>query len=70
MYGANLSWQPLKKILNSMVSNGIILEIELNERGDKRTKRTYELTQKGENILQYFRKAKDLLPLEEISNFI
>ena len=79
MYGANLSWQPLKKILNSMVSNAIILEIESGERGDKRTKKTYQLTQKGENVLwdlwQLFRETmvahyvKDMVAIARESGF-
>lgn len=67
MYGANLSWKPLQKILGSMVSQGLITEIESGGRGDKRTTKVYRMTQKGENVLQYFSKAKELLPLEEIA---
>ena len=67
MYGANLSWKPLQKILNSMVSQGLITEIESEDRGDKRTTKVYKITQKGENVIQYFSKAKELLPLEEIT---
>jgi len=43
------------------------MEIELGERGDKRTTKIYKITQKGENVLKYFSKAKELLPLEEIA---
>ena len=67
MYGSNLSWKPLQKILTSMVSQDLILEIESSGR-DKRTARTYRLTNKGENVLKYFSRAKELLPLEEIAN--
>ncbi|MFB0543857.1 MAG: winged helix-turn-helix domain-containing protein [Candidatus Bathyarchaeia archaeon] len=67
MYGANLSWKPLQKILDSMVSQGLIAEIEFGGRGDKRTTKTYKITQKGENVIKYFNRAKELLPLEEIT---
>jgi len=68
MYGANLSWKPLQKILDSMVSQGLITEIESDEDSDdKRTTKIYKITQKGENTLRYFSRAKELLPLEEIS---
>jgi len=67
MYGANLSWKPLQKILDSMVSQGLIIEIESGERGDKRTTKIYNMTQKGENVLQYFNRAKEMLPIEEIA---
>ena len=70
MYGANLSWIPLQRVLTSLVSQGLVVEIESGERGDKRTSKTYELTQKGDNVLQYFRRAKELLPLEEITERI
>jgi len=69
MYGANLSWKPLQKILDSMVSQGLITEIASDEESseDKRTTKVYRITQKGENTLKYFSKAKELLPLEEIA---
>ena len=67
MYGANLSWQPLQKILSFMLSEGLIMEIESSDVRDKRTPKTYELTQKGENVLRYFSRAKELLPPEEIA---
>ena len=67
MYGSNLSWQPLKKILSYMISQGLVTEIESGGRGDKRTSKTYKITQKGENVLRYFSRAKELLPLEEIA---
>jgi len=67
MYGANLSWIPLMKILTSMVSQGLVTEIEAGDRRDKRTTKTYRITQKGVNVLQYFSRAKELLSLEEIA---
>jgi len=67
MYGANLSWKPLQRILQSMVSQGLIRELETLENRDKRTNRCYEITQKGENVVRYFNRAKDLLQLEEVA---
>ena len=67
MYSANLSWISLQKVLTSLVSQGLVIEIESDYRKDKRTTKTYELTQKGENVLIYFRNAKELLSLEEIA---
>jgi predicted transcriptional regulator len=64
MYGANLSWKPLQRVLDSLISQELVKEIEpLNPR-DKRTSVCYDLTQKGENVLGYFNKAKALLELE------
>jgi predicted transcriptional regulator len=64
MYGANLSYKPLKKILQSMLDQGLINELA-GTRKDKRTKVTYEVTQKGMNVVRYYRKAKNLI---EINN--
>lgn len=66
MYEANLSWKPLQHFLRSMVSQGLIREIDAQGGRDKRTNRYYEITQKGENVVQYFKKSKDLLELEEV----
>ena len=67
MYGANLSWKPLQRILSSMVSQGLIREVDARGGRDRRTNKTYEITQKGENVVKYFNRAKDLLELEEVA---
>jgi len=64
MYGANLSYKPLKRILQSLLDQGLIEEEEGRIR-DKRTKVKYILTSKGLNVVKYYSKAKDLV---EISN--
>jgi predicted transcriptional regulator len=66
MYAANLSWKPLQKILDGMTAQGLINGVEAEDGDDKRTTKIYEITQKGENVLKYFVRAKELLPLEEI----
>ena len=60
MYEANLSWDHLHRVLNPMMSQGLIDEIDTTQerRRDKRTNTRYELTQKGENVLRYFRDTK------------
>ncbi len=71
MYGANLSWKPLQQILKSLVTQELIIEY-MAEEGDKRTKKTYKLTEKGLNVLRYFSKAKELVEKEtmpEIGNW-
>lgn len=62
MYGANLSWKPLQKILKSLVQQNLITEIEGTKK-DKRTKSRYNLTNKGENVVRYFIKARNLVEL-------
>ena len=64
MYGANLSYKPLKEILQSLLNQNLIDEEEGIIK-DKRTKVKYILTQKGVNVIRYYSKAKDLV---EISN--
>ena len=64
MYGANLSWKPLQRVLDSLISQELVKEIEPLDPRDKRTSVCYDLTQKGENVLGYFNKAKALLELE------
>jgi predicted transcriptional regulator len=63
MYAANLSWKPLQQILKSLVTQELIEECIADE-GDKRTKKAYRLTEKGLNVLHYFRKAKELVEKE------
>ena len=69
MYGANLSWKPLQQIIKSLVDQELVLELESEER-DQRTSKIYNITEKGQNVLRYFGKAKDLLipskPLEAL----
>jgi len=63
MYGANLSYKPLKEILHSMLDQGLITENEGSSK-DKRTKVTYELTTKGINVVRYYSKAKNLIEIK------
>ena len=67
MYGANLSWKPLQESLNSMVAQGLVVDIDSSDNRDNRTNIIYEITQKGENVIRYFSRAKDLFQLEEIA---
>ena len=66
MYGANLSWKPLQKILDSMISQGYIRECLLEDNKDRRTNRCYELTQRGENVINYLSRAKELIEFKSI----
>jgi predicted transcriptional regulator len=67
MYDANLSWKPLQTILQSMMSQELIVEIDARAEKDKRTSTVYEVTQKGENIITYFNRGRDYLNLEELT---
>lgn len=65
MYEANLSWNPMRGILESLVSQGLVREIDVGGGRDGRSSRRYEITRKGENVVGYFRRGRDLLELME-----
>jgi len=55
MYKCNLAWKPFKKILNSLIENGLLTPVENGNR------RTYELTEKGRDVLRYLATAEALV---------
>jgi predicted transcriptional regulator len=63
MYGANLSWKSLKEILASLVKQKLVEEI-LSENRGKRAKKRYEITTKGENVLQYYSMVSGLIEVD------
>ncbi|MCW3979094.1 MAG: hypothetical protein NWF12_05050 [Candidatus Bathyarchaeota archaeon] len=70
MYQANISWQPLMRVLGSMVAQDLVREIDTRVEGrrrrDKRTSKVYEITMKGEQVIRYFKGAKEF-DLEDIN---
>jgi predicted transcriptional regulator len=64
MYESNLSWKPLQRTLDSLIGQSLIEEYSPKNLRDKRTTYCYKLTQKGENVIQYFKRAEDLIELE------
>ncbi len=63
MYNANISWQPLMRVLGSMIKQELVREVDVSDTGRKRDRRTtkiYEITMKGEQVVRYFRGAKEL----------
>ena len=64
MYAANMSWKPVQRILHNLVKQGL-LEVMISTK-NKQSKKRYALTEKGSNVLDYFEKAKEILPLEEV----
>ena len=67
MYEANLSWKPLQKILRSMLIQDLIVLMDTTKNKDKRTNTMYGLTQKGENVMNYFNRAREFLEIDEIT---
>ncbi len=64
MYAANMSWTPTQKILSYLVKQGLI-KVE-NTQGRIRSKKRYLITEKGINLLNYFAKGNQILPLESL----
>jgi len=61
MYSANMSWNPTQKVLNKLVKEGHILVTE--EYGAQRAKKRYVITEKGRNVLKYFKGAEELISI-------
>jgi len=55
MYKCNLAWKPFKQILDSLVDNELL---EINQVGKRKT---YQLTERGNEALKYFETARTLL---------
>ena len=66
MSEANLSWSALKKILKTLMSQDFISEMDASDSRDKRTKRRYRLTQKGENVIKHFLHTKKIVELKDL----
>jgi len=60
MYAVNLSWDPTQRILSNLVEQGL-LEVKTTSGVSKKR---YEITDKGINVFDYFKKANEILPKE------
>jgi predicted transcriptional regulator len=69
MYGANLSWKLLQGVLDNMMNQGLIDEIDRSQSKDKRTSKIYEVTSKGDSVVKYFGRAKQLIDVDVEDNF-
>jgi predicted transcriptional regulator len=65
MYGSNLAWNIVNKVLTDMASQDLITEHDVSESRDKRTKRMYEVTSKGIGVIKYFDRAKGLIEVDD-----
>ncbi len=61
MYAANMSWNRVRKVLDNLVDSGLLSVIE-NTVGN-RSKRRYEITEKGISVLNYLEGAKELVDI-------
>jgi len=64
MHGVNTSWKPLQRMLRSLINQELIEEKE-SEKNDERTEKVYGLTEKGQSVLIYFRKAQGLVDVKK-----
>jgi len=59
MYAANMSWNLTQRVFEDLVEQGML---NINEMpGAKRSTKRYNLTEKGQKVLEYFEGAKTLL---------
>jgi len=64
MTAANLSWRPIQRILKSLITQGLVEEIDVSKKlswmtpRDGRSKKEYGITAKGEDVLRHFSTAK------------
>jgi len=65
MYAVNMAYFPTQRLLESLVKQGLLSE--RFETGSGRSKKRYEITEKGSNALAYFEKASELIEIETIS---
>jgi predicted transcriptional regulator len=59
MYAVNMSWNPTQEVLVRLVEEGLIRVTE--ELGGRRSKKRYEITEKGANVIRYFQGVKALI---------
>jgi len=64
MYAANLSWKPTRRILGSLVEQGLLVE-RVSE-GSKRSRLRYGVSERGLSVLRYFEGARDLIDIDEV----
>ncbi|UCD45567.1 MAG: winged helix DNA-binding protein [Candidatus Bathyarchaeota archaeon] len=64
MYAANLSWKPTQRILAQLIEQELVSEHRNTE--SAKSRRRYQITDKGITVIEYFEKAKELLPIEEV----
>jgi predicted transcriptional regulator len=59
MYKANLSWKPFQETLKFMLDRDLIAASSSEEHDE--TRKTYQITPKGDEVMKYFMLAKNLL---------
>jgi predicted transcriptional regulator len=63
MYSTNLSWPAFNQVKETLISQGLLSEVEGS--GDKRSRIRYRVTDKGKKFLEYLELALNSVNLEE-----
>jgi predicted transcriptional regulator len=65
MSWANISYPRLQRMLTDLCSQGLISKTKLQNSHDKRTNTKYQITQKGENVINYINKSLKCYEINE-----
>ena len=63
MFGANLSWVTLQKILERLIINGFIENQQIE--GNNKTKNLYTITDKGNHVFGYITRINEIIDINE-----
>ena len=61
MYATNMSWNLTQRVFSDLVEQGLLCVEEVQ--GSGRSTKRYKLTEKGQNVLEYFEGARALLKI-------
>ena len=64
MYANNMSWNSTQDVLSKLVELGL-LEVKYKQ-GRRRSTRRYVITEKGINVIDYYDKAGEIMPIEKL----
>ena len=62
MYATRTSWKSTQRMLSNMVEQGL-LEVRI---ASGKSRKRYVITEKGFNVIDYFEKANEILPLDVV----
>ena len=66
MYSVNISWSNLNMYTDSLISQGLLMEVE--EGVDNRSRTRFHVTERGERFLEYLGMALDPLKPEDTND--
>ena len=69
MQHANMSWNTLNTILSSLMNLEMVKEVSTMHWKDKRIRKCYQFTEKGESMMKYLKDHSELLNNGKIREF-